>query len=709
MNYRPVSIFDLGCAYYPDYILDGDSCCTAEGIKNSVSWKERIDEDFRRMKNVGLRFVRMGEFSWATVEPEPENFAFERFHAALDLADEHDLGVIFCTPTATPPKWLIDKHPDILPITRQGNRIPFGSRRHYDVCHPEFVSHSNRISQRFACEFGLHPRVIGWQIDNEFGCHNSLFAFGAHTRDAFQKWLERKYGSIDALNQEWFTCFWSQRYTSFAQVELPYQSWADQNPHLELDFRRFSNDAYAAFQNMQCRVVRENSPGRFITHNFMSLFTDLCPWLLSADLDVAGFDHYQMQQEVTPTSSSWQFSLMRSLKDKPFVVLEQQPLQVNWQPINRRLDYDWLFLWGMQAAFHGASAMYYFSWQRMYGGAEQYHDGIVPHDVRVPQSWQERVIAAKSRAFELMAAHFDLNEMPHPADDVLCIHNFESYWTHEICSQSVAYSTHYHLDLVAELCHSAGLGLGFARTIADAQDSMFRHKLVILPGYAFEFTEAEKELLRKYLESGGKVLSFPRTAMKKTNNQMSRKPLDLFFDDFYFDDYGALLPGEHDTFSAEQMLFRGTLWAERIKITSTQWCPLAEFQSGLYAGSPACLANRSFKNGGMYVHFACVPENTAELKRWLLSVLSLPAYVEEVDSTEVQIVPLVSKARRFLSAVNFGNSPCTVKFRASISSILVAALDANQNLICSQNRFAELIEAIEIGPRQAVLAEVDSR
>lgn len=686
-----VPLFELGAAYYPDYVASKTlTRLPTSGRLEVLGQKQRIKADFERMVMQGIHTIRMGEFSWQSVEPKRGAFNADCFQYALDCAQSHGIKVIFCTPTATPPKWLIDEHPDILPVTRSGAQIPFGSRRHYDACHPEYIKENQRITSIFARTFGKHPSIVGWQTDNEFGCHNSVFLFTEHCRNAFRAWCKVTYkGDIEALNEAWFTCFWSQGYTSFAQIELPFNSWSDQNPSLELDFRRFSNAMVAQFQADQIAILKRYSPGRFVTHNFMTLFTDLCPWTLSADLDVAGFDHYQMEPEPHPVSSHWQFALMYSLKQKPFLVLEQQPLQVNWQPVNRRFSPDWLFLWGMQSAFLGARGMLYFSWQRMAGGAEQYHDGVVPHDVRVPKSMQEKMIAVKNTVFSGLQKTFELPALPTPQTDVLCILDFESLWSHEITSQSLHYSTRKQVDAIAELCHGAGLGLGFAPSLAEAGEGLLKATCVVLPGHAFELSPEEKNLLRRYLEQGGRVLSLPRTAMKQRNNQMSSLPLCLFDAlDFYFEEHGALLESETEIFvpqgSQAKKSFTGRLWAEKIKIVNTKkWRTLARFKGGLYAGSPAAMQCNSGSKGGSWTHLAVCPDSTEEFCRWLLTALKLAPRTRVLGHRDgLQVYPLRLRERSFLAAVNFGSKPkaLTLGAREKARKSYVASLEADLTL-----------------------------
>lgn len=483
-----------------------------------------------------------------------------------------------------------------------------------------------------------------WQTDNEFGCHGSTYMFTDSARAFFHNWLRGRYADISELNEAWQTPFWSQGYSAFSQVPLPLLSYADVNPGLELDFRRAMNDAWRQFQARQVEIIREHSPGRSITHNFMTLFFELDPWLLSQDLDTAGFDHYQMETQPHTVSSAWQFRLMASLKKKSFMVLEQQPVQVNWQKVNRRFSLNWLFLWGMQSMFAGADSMLYFSWQRMYGGAEQYHDGLIGHDIRVNPSEQEEVLAYQAAFLAELEAR-GIKSLT-PISDVTIVLDFESAWTHEITSQSELFTVRNSVDFAADLCLSNGLGFSFAPSILHADPGA---KMWILPSHAFEFTEQERAFVQSYVEKGGVLLTLPRSLMKRRDNRMSDLPLNVFSaGDLRMRSHGALLAGERETFTAGRRPFRGHLWAEHVEITESIFAA-AVFDGGLYAGAPAVM--RQCMGAGSWVHLAVLPLQSAEFYRWFLELAEISP---RVRANGVQVFPVSSGGRIILGVVNPG-------------------------------------------------------
>jgi hypothetical protein len=144
--------------------------------------------------------VRIGEFAWSRLEPGRGEFCWE---------------------IATPPKWLMDEHPDIAPVDIEGRPRGFGSRRHYTFSSTTYVRESARVVEALAKRYGAHPALARWQIDNEYGCHDTVLSYGPHDAAAFRDWLRRRYQSPEALNVAWGAVFWSMEVGSFNEVALP--------------------------------------------------------------------------------------------------------------------------------------------------------------------------------------------------------------------------------------------------------------------------------------------------------------------------------------------------------------------------------------------------------------------------------------------------------------------------------------------------------
>lgn len=366
----------LGVCYYPEH------------------WPETIwADDARRMRELGIKVVRVGEFSWSRLEPQRDQFNFDWLHRAIDTLHRESLEVVVGTPTATPPKWLINEHPAILAIDENGQPRKFGSRRHYCFSSIQYRRECARVVTRMAREFGQHPAITTWQTDNEYGCHSTIASYSDDALSAFRHWCEQRYNDIDQLNTAWGNVFWSMEYRHFDEIDLPCGAVTELNPAHRLAFWRFSSDQVASFNQLQVDILREHSPGRDLLHNYMGNFTEFDHSTTAADLDIASWDNYplgfldrdsanQADQEKWfrtghPDSSAFHHDLYRGLGNGRWWVIEQQPGPVNWAPHNPSPLPGMIRLWAWEAFAHGAEVMSWFRWRQAPFAQEQMHTGLL--------------------------------------------------------------------------------------------------------------------------------------------------------------------------------------------------------------------------------------------------------------------------------------------------------------------------------------------
>ena len=252
--------------------------------------------DAEMMAELGLTYVRVGEFAWSRLEPHDGELQFEWLDEAVDVLANAGLSVVMGTPTATPPKWLIDKFPEILPVDPDTGRTRgFGSRRHYDFSSDVYLGEALRITEAMARRYGTHDAVVGWQTDNELCCHDTTLSASDNARTAFQRWCSEQYASIDALNTAWGNVFWSMEYQDFSSIELPVGAVTETNPAHRLAYRRFSSAKVVDFHDRMVKVIRSHAPGKFVTHNFIPMVgTGIDNFALAAPLDFASYDNYPL-------------------------------------------------------------------------------------------------------------------------------------------------------------------------------------------------------------------------------------------------------------------------------------------------------------------------------------------------------------------------------------------------------------------------------
>ena len=235
----------IGVDYYPEHWDQAD-------------WEPHA----RLMAEAGFKVVRLAEFAWHKMEPREGKFEFGWLDEAIAVLKRHDIKMILGTPTASPPPWLVTKHPDALAVNQDGVRTEAGGRRHYCYSSPVYREASRKIVASMAAHFSEHPAVIGWQTDNEIGgprCWCDQCAKG------FREWLKARYGTVDALNQAHGTVFWGQTYNDWAEIPIPREKHASHSVSLRLDHLRFHSDNVVAYHDAQVEALRRICGKHFIT------------------------------------------------------------------------------------------------------------------------------------------------------------------------------------------------------------------------------------------------------------------------------------------------------------------------------------------------------------------------------------------------------------------------------------------------------------
>ena len=459
----------LGVCYYPEH------------------WpRERWAEDARRMRECGITYVRVGEFAWSRIEPEPGRFEFEWLEAALQTLGNEGLKIVLGTPTATPPKWLVDKYPDILAYDRQGRVRNFGSRRHYTFSSETYQRETRRIVTTIAERFGQNPAVAGWQTDNEYGCHDTTRSYGPEDARAFRAWLKAKYGEVDALNKAWGNIFWSMEYLDWNEIDLPNLTVTEANPAHWLDFYRFSSDGVAAYNKLQVEILRQYSPGRFIAHNFMGFVTDFDHFKVAEDLDVSSWDSYPLgftdsvmpglsdEERVFyarsghPDVSAFHHDLYRGTKRR-WWVMEQQPGPVNWAYHNPSPAAGMVRLWTWEALAHGAEVVSYFRWRQFPQAQEQFHAGLNRPDYAPDLGFFEaQKVAQELERLELP----DTGQAP-----VALVYDYEAAWLYAIQPQGYTWD---YTSIALNFYHALR-GLGLDVDFVKPGASLEGYKLVVVP------------------------------------------------------------------------------------------------------------------------------------------------------------------------------------------------------------------------------------
>ncbi|WP_170326556.1 beta-galactosidase [Ruegeria arenilitoris] len=476
-----MSKLELGVCYYPE------------------QWDRSLwREDAKRMVEMGLDWVRIAEFTWGLIEPERGQFQWDWLDEVIDILGSAGLRVMMSTPTAAPPKWLIDEHPEILPVGPDGRVRGFGSRRHYCFSSEVYLAESRRIATEYARRYGENPQVHAWQIDNEYNDHDTVLSYSDAARDGFRRWLEQRYSNIDNLNRTWGTVFWSSAYSSFDQIELPNGLVASPNPTHALDFARYSSDRVRLFNKAQVDILRQYSPGRDITHNFMAGSFEFDHHAVAADLDVVGFDSYPLGNLLGSTLSDedkhrylrtgapdyqgFHCDLYRSQGRGRMWVLEQQPGPVDWAEKNPSPADGMVRLWTWAAYAHGAQAVMFFRWRQAKFAQEQFHTALLRSDGSPDQAALELAQVVQERAALPPAAR--------QRASVAILLDYTSIWAANILPHDDAFpNAQIFREWYAGL-RSLGVDLDFV----GPEDDLTGYELIVLPQSMIVSPELAKRL-----------------------------------------------------------------------------------------------------------------------------------------------------------------------------------------------------------------------
>ena len=610
-------MFYFGADYYPEH------------------WpEERWDRDARLMAEAGFNVVRLAEFAWSKMEPREGQYDFQWLDRAISVLASHGIQVVLGTPSASPPPWLMAKSAELFLVREDGRRATFGNRREYCPNNPLYHDYTRRIVAQMAGHYADHPAVIGWQIDNELGgrCYCPICA------SSFQAWLQRRYGSLDELNERWGTVFWSHAYTDWDQIPLPLTTGGSPNPGLALDFHRFASDSYVAYQQMQIDILRQKCPGHFITHNFMGFRYDQINYFdLAQNLDFVAWDNYQrtewgMRAEVDPGHAALAQDTMRGLKHQNFWVMEQQAGQSGWGTVSVAPRPGELRLWAYQAIAHGADAILFFRWRTARFGTEEYWHGLLDHDGNTSRRYQEiKRMGAEMREVSERICGATVKS------SVAMVLSYESRFAFQIQQNNPQFSYPSHFYQIYRSLHQR-------QTLVDIvapTDDLSPYRLVVAPALHV-LPKVAADNLERFVRAGGLLVVTPRTGVKDEANSVVNRRLPGLL---------AELCGteveEYDSLPAEvsnQLKFTLPELASAPPASARVWCDVlrptsatvvARYTQDYYAGKPAITRNQVGRGQVMYVGTMGDAPLYQTLARWLLHSVGVQPVVNAPEGIEV--------------------------------------------------------------------------
>ncbi|MER8554105.1 beta-galactosidase [Mesorhizobium sp. M0220] len=494
--------FLVGAPHYPEHV-------------DESYW----DNDARRMAEAGFNVARLGEFAWHIFEPREGTFDFDLFDRAIEGLARRGVNTILCTPTATPPRWLTAKHPEILRLDGNGRSMGHGSRQYADTSSPVFRDYSRKITRAMADHYRDNANVIGWQTDNELNT-SMPESYSPSALKEFQAYLQETYKTIDRLNFAWGGDFWATAYGDFSEIVFPLDfSPSFPGPgHLQ-DYHRFLAFSTARFQHDQVEILRATNAGWFIFHNLGGLRDIDFRGQFSTDLDFVGYDIYPFLYDEFfrlgnhAKIQALHLDICRGFSGN-YIVPEQQS-GFGAQPGFCTLTPEpgEMRRMAMSSVARGADGIMFFRWRPAHFGAEIYWMGIIDHDDVARRRYDE----ARQFATEMTALKDKILGTHVRMDVGIAGSDFDNQEAHKTFPIGLP-SPQDDATLLHQYCYDRGIACGFIHP----EDDLSKLKVFYVPHWVI-WKDNWTERLQVFAENGGIIIIGARTGTRDENNHVIRE------------------------------------------------------------------------------------------------------------------------------------------------------------------------------------------
>ena len=483
------------CPTFPHF-LHGADYNPEQWLHDKTVW----DEDMRLLKLANCNELSVGIFSWAKLEPREGEYDFSFLDEIIDRIGKAGGKVILATPSGARPRWLAETYPEVLRVGEDGVREHFRARHNHCLTSPAYRLKVRQMNEQLARRYGQNETVVAWHISNEYGgqCQCPLCT------QAFREYLREKFDNdIEKLNRTYWTTFWSHTYDSFDQIEPP-GKYTETGVHgLNLDWRRFVTAQTVSFIENEIEPIRRLSPHLPVTVNMMYAFYDLDYHKVGQVIDIASWDSYPQwhsrdDADVAQETAFWH-DFYRSLKKRPFLLMESTPSLVNWKPYNKPKAPGLDVLSSLQAIAHGSDSVQYFQWRKSRGSSEKLHGAVVSHD----GTEHTRVFKSVQRTGQLLK-QLDAIAGTLTNARAAIVFDWENMWALDDCQGYAKDGKKYYETCYA--CHRQLWRRGIDCDIVSPTADLSAYSLVIAP-MLYMVTEETAENLRRFTAGGGVLYS----------------------------------------------------------------------------------------------------------------------------------------------------------------------------------------------------------
>jgi beta-galactosidase len=621
-------------------LLNAPSGIRYGGDYNPEQWPRATWlEDIELMKQAGINLVSLAIFAWGLLEPREGEYDFSQLDDIIGLLHEAGIDVDLATPTAAPPAWFWKKYPDSRPVTRGGITLGNGSRGMVSPSSPDYRRAAAAITEQLARRYAGHPALVLWHVHNEYGAPISD-SYDEYSVAAFRLWLQKRYGTLELLNEKWGTTFWGQVYGEWDEIDAPRQSASVSNQAQRLDFHRFTSDALLECYINERDVIRRFTPDIPVTTNFMAtncLSADYWRW--SQEVDVVSNDHYLVAERAdNHVLLAMDADLTRSLAGgAPWLLMEHSTGAVNWQPRNIAKRAGELARNSLSHLARGADGILFFQFRASRFGVEKFHSAMLPHAGAETRIWRE-VVALGASLGSLAPVRSSRVQAR-----VALLWDTESFWAQDFeWRPSVELGHRERIEAFYTALWNRNVTVDFAHPTAD----LGGYDLVIAPSL-YLAGPAASDNLTGYVRNGGHLVVSYFSGIVDENDTVYagaapgalREVLGLTIPEFL-----PLHENETVTLSDSRT---GSAWTDDIEVGTAE--VLTRYVDGPAAGGPAITRNAFGAGAAWYISTKLTG---SDLDSLLLDVLN-SAGIEAASGVDgVEAITRSSATDDFLFLIN---------------------------------------------------------
>ncbi len=559
------------------------------GDYNPEQWKRFPDilkEDIRLMKKAKCNTMTIGVFNWSEIEKEEDKFDFSFMDSVIENIKSIGGNIILATPTAGVPRWLSNKSDDVLKTDENGNKIRYG-RMNFCYSSPLFRERVKKINTELCYHYKNNDGIIMWHISNEFDTP----CYCKRCVAKFHNWLKNKYKTIENLNAEWCTSFWSNTFNSWEEIS----PIGDVSVHgIYLDWKRFTTELIGEYLKFERDILKKETPDIPITTNYMVLYDKINYNKWNDIVDVVSVDSYpkwHINDDVnTAVRTAFAFDNFRSMKKQPFILMESATSCTSTQtPTCKNKKPGMNILASLQAVSHGSDSVMFFQWRKSRGGQEKFHGAVVGHD-----GTENTRVFKEVRELGIILDKISPIVSSESKSEVAVIYDIENKW-----SLDVLWGLQNGPKKYEETCinhYRQFWNKGINVDVINCEKDFSDYKIIIAP-MLHMITEEVAKKIELYVKNGGIFIGTYVMGYVNENNlcYLGGYPCGILKDVFGIEIYEteALLENEYNTVNG----YKAIDYCDIINLKTAE--KLGIYEQDFYAGTPAVTKN-IYGNGTAY-------------------------------------------------------------------------------------------------------------